>query len=160
MVLAAGVDCLVPVVQVGAAVASLGALLSLLAGVGRTVLAMARNADLPVGLAAVHARFATPHRAEVLLTAVVAAAVLTGDLTNAIGFSSFGVLVYYAIANAAAFTQPAQDRRWPRWLNALGLAGCLVLAGTLPLPAVLAGAAVLGIGVAGRLVLRGARRAS
>jgi hypothetical protein len=45
---------------------------------------------------------------------VVAAAALGGDLTWAIGFSSFGVLVYYAIADAAAFTQPAPDRRWPR----------------------------------------------
>ncbi len=62
-VLAAGADWLVPVVQVGAAVASLGALLSLLAGVGRTMLAMARNADLPKGLAAVHPKFSTPYRA-------------------------------------------------------------------------------------------------
>jgi APA family basic amino acid/polyamine antiporter len=153
-VLAAGAPWLVPVVQLGAAVASLGALLSLLAGVGRTMLAMARNSDLPTALAAIHPRFATPHRAELLLSAVVAAAVLTGDLTNAIGFSSFGVLVYYAIANAAAFTQPAADRRWPRWLNGFGLAGCLVLAATLPLPAVGAGAAVLGLGLAGRLALR------
>jgi len=118
------------------------------------MLAMARNSDLPIALAAVHARFATPHRAELLLTAVVAAAVLTGDLTNAIGFSSFGVLVYYAIANAAAFTQPAADRRWPRWLNGFGLAGCLTLAATLPLPAVGLGAAVLGLGLVGRVVLR------
>ncbi len=146
-VLASGATWLVPVVQVGAAVASLGALLSLLAGVGRTMLAMARNSDLPAGLAAVHPEFATPHRAELLLTAVVAAAVLAGDLTWAIGFSSFGVLLYYAIANAAALTQPAPDRRWPRWLNVFGVAGCLTLAVTLPLPSMLAGAAVIGLGL-------------
>jgi basic amino acid/polyamine antiporter, APA family len=150
-VLAAGAGWLVPVVQVGAAVASLGALLSLLAGVGRTMLAMARNADLPKGLAAVHPKFATPYRAELLQTAVVAAAVLTGDLTWAIGFSSFGVLVYYAIANASAFTQPEADRRWPRWFNAFGAAGCLTLAATLPLPSMLAGAGVIAVGVIGRI---------
>jgi APA family basic amino acid/polyamine antiporter len=31
--------------------------------------------------------------------------VLTTDLRAAIGFSSFGVLLYYAVANASAWTQ-------------------------------------------------------
>ncbi|NTW41152.1 MAG: APC family permease, partial [Cellulomonadaceae bacterium] len=56
-----------PVVQVGAAAACLGAILGLMAGVGRTALAMARHGDLPAPLAAVHPRFAVPHRAEVAL---------------------------------------------------------------------------------------------
>ena len=63
-----------------------------------------------------------------------------------IGFSSFGVLIYYAIANASAFTQPAEERRWPRALNVLGVVGCLVLVATLPLTAVLAGLVMFGIG--------------
>jgi APA family basic amino acid/polyamine antiporter len=62
------------------------------------------------------------------------------------------VLTYYAIANTAAFTQTAEQRRWPRALNILGAAGCAVLAVTLPLSAVGAGLAVFAIGVAGRLV--------
>jgi APA family basic amino acid/polyamine antiporter len=61
------------------------------------------------------------------------------------------VLVYYAIANAAAFTQPAPDRRWPRWFNGFGVAGCLTLAATLPLSSVLAGALVLAVGLIGRI---------
>ncbi|CAI7978090.1 membrane hypothetical protein [Frankia sp. Hr75.2] len=36
--------------------------------------------------------------------AAVTALVLTTDLRGAIGFSSFGVLLYYAVANAAAWT--------------------------------------------------------
>jgi APA family basic amino acid/polyamine antiporter len=142
------------VATVGAAAASLGALLALIAGVGRTTLAMARNRDLPGWLSAVHPRFSVPHHAELALAAVVCLLVLLVDLRGVIGFSSFGVLVYYAIANASAFTQPAEARRWPRWLNVTGLAGCLVLAATLPLPAVLAGAGVLAIGLLGRLLLR------
>ena len=55
-----------------------------------------------------------------------------------IGFSSFGVLVDYAIANAAAYTQPAHQRRWPRGFQILGLIGCLTLVVTLPLPSVVA----------------------
>lgn len=153
-VLAAGAGWLAPVVQAGAVVASLGALLSLLAGLGRTALAMARNGDLPRRLAAVHPAFATPHRAEVVLAVAIGAVVLLMDIRGAIGFSSLGVLVYYAIANAAALTQAPPQRRWPRLLNVFGLLGCVVLAGTLPVPAVLAGVAVLGFGVAGRGVLR------
>ncbi|WP_260194372.1 APC family permease [Actinophytocola gossypii] len=151
---AAGHGGLAPVVAVGAAAASLGALLALIAGVGRTTLAMARNRDLPGWLAAVHPRFAVPHHAEVAVAAVVVVAVLVADLREVIGFSSFGVLVYYAIANASAWTQPAADRRWPRALNAAGLAGCLLLAATLPLMSVLAGLGVLVFGLAGRAVTR------
>ena len=114
-----------PVVRVGAALAALGALLALIAGIGRTSLAMARHRDLPGWLAAVHPRYRVPHHAEIALAVVVGVLVLTADLRGVIGFSSFGVLLYYAIANAAAFTQPADQRRWPRWLNVLGAAGCL-----------------------------------
>ena len=51
------------VVRIGGAVAAGGVLLSLLAGVGRTTLAMARDRELPHALAAVHPRHRVPHRA-------------------------------------------------------------------------------------------------
>ena len=81
--------------------------------------------------------------------------VLTTDLRGAIGFSSFGVLTYYAIANVAAYTQPEERRRWPRALNVIGLVACAALVVALPLSAVAAGVAVLAVGLAGRLILRG-----
>jgi APA family basic amino acid/polyamine antiporter len=84
----------------------------------------------------------------------VAALVLTTDLRGAIGFSSFSVLTYYAIANAAAYTQPAERRRWPRALNLVGLLGCVVLVATLPSPAVLAGVVMFAVGLLGRAVLQ------
>ncbi|GAB6936834.1 APC family permease [Isoptericola variabilis] len=140
------------VVRVGAAAASLGALLALVAGVGRTTLAMAREGDLPRPLAAVHPRFRVPHRAEVAVAAVVVGLVLTVDLRGAIGFSSFGVLAYYAVANLAAWTQTGAHRRYPRALQAVGLAGCVVLCGTLPPAAVLTGAGVLAVGLLVRWV--------
>ncbi len=143
-----------PVVRAGGALASLGALLALIAGVGRTALAMARNGDLPRALAAVHPRYRVPHRAEVALAAVVCALVLATDLRTAIGFSSTGVLLYYAIANASAFTQPAEQRRWPRALQVLGGAGCLVLVAGLPATSLVAGLAVVALGLAGRLAVR------
>jgi basic amino acid/polyamine antiporter, APA family len=140
----------VPVVQVGGAAASLGALLALIAGVGRTSLAMARHRDLPAWLAGVHPRFHVPHHAEVAVAGAVCLLLLTADLRGAIGFSSFGVLLYYLVANVAAYTQTQEHRRFPRWLQALGAAGCLVLAATLPLPSVLGGLAVIMAGIAYR----------
>jgi len=155
---AVGASGVSPVARVGGAVASLGALLALIAGIGRTSLAMARNRDLPAVLAEVHPRFHVPHRAEGALAAAVVVLVLSVDLRGAIGFSSFGVLVYYAIANASAMTQRGTERSWPRWLNALGVAGCVVLAATLPWPSVVAGVGMFAVGLLGRWIVL-ARRA-
>jgi basic amino acid/polyamine antiporter, APA family len=141
-----------PVVRVGAAAASLGALLALIAGVGRTTLAMAREGDVPRWLAAVHQRFLVPHRAELALAVVVSVLVLLTDLRGAIAFSSFGVLLYYAIANLAAFTQPREQRRYPKGLQVLGLVGCVGLVATLPVWGVVAGVIVIVVGIAVRLV--------
>ena len=146
---AAGAGGLEPVVRIGAAVAALGSLLSLILGVSRTGLAMARDGHLPAALAAVHPRYRVPHRAEVAVGVVVATVAAVADVRSAIGFSSFAVLVYYAIANAAAATLRG------RLVPALGLAGCVVLAACLPIGAVLAGSGVLILGAlvygAGRL---------
>jgi APA family basic amino acid/polyamine antiporter len=154
----AGVGGLAPVVRIGAALASLGALLALIAGIGRTSLAMARHGDLPGWLAAVHPRHEVPHHAEIALAIVVSVVVATVDLRGVIGFSSFGVLIYYAIANIAAFTQPPEKRRSPRWLNLLGVTGCVVLAATLPWQSVLAGVVMFAIGLVGRLMSSTGRR--
>jgi APA family basic amino acid/polyamine antiporter len=139
------------VVRIGAGIAVTGVLLALLAGVGRTVLAMARRRDLPAVLAAVHPRHRVPHRAELAVAVVVLALVAVGDIRDAIGFSSFTVLAYYAVTNAAAWTlraEPGGARWFPQALAAAGLAGCLLLAVTLPVASVLAGAAVLAAGAA------------
>jgi APA family basic amino acid/polyamine antiporter len=150
---AGSLHALAPVVRVGAVAASLGVLLSAMAGVGRTTLAMARDRELPGVLAAVHPRFAVPHRAELLLGAVVVVVVSLADVRGAIGFSSTGVLVYYAIANASAWTLPGRARRWRRPVAGLGLVGCTVLVVTLPLAAVLSGLAVLAAGLLVRALL-------
>ena len=149
---AAGVPELVPVVRVGAAVAALGSLLALILGVSRTTLAMARDRHLPGALAAVHPRFQVPHRAELAVGAVVVAVAATVDVRGAIGFSSFGVLVYYAIANAAAWT--LSSTVVSRVAPVVGLAGCAILAFALPWVSVTVGAGVLGLGA----VVYGVRR--
>ncbi len=145
---AGGLAWLSPVARVGATIASLGVLLSLIVGVSRTAFAMASNHDLPSSLAAVHPRFHVPHRAEVVVGCVVAVVAASVDVRSAIGFSSFAVLTYYAIANAAAWTLAPEDRGWPRWLAGLGVLGCTTLALTLPLASIVPGAAVLAVGAA------------
>ena len=155
---AGSLHVLAPLVRVGAVAASLGVLLSAMAGVGRTTLAMARDRELPAVLAAVHPRFAVPHHAELLLGLVVIAVVSVADIRGAIGFSSTGVLVYYAIANASAWTLPGRARRWRRPIAALGLLGCVVLVATLPAASVLAGLAVLAVGLGARAIVRRRRR--
>ncbi|MFF7886081.1 APC family permease [Streptomyces sp. NPDC020794] len=143
---AAGVPGLVPVVRVGATVAALGSLLALILGVSRTTLAMARDGHLPSSLAAVHPRFQVPHRAELAVGAVVAALAATVDVRGAIGFSSFGVLAYYAVANASAWTlSPAPAARV---VPVVGLVGCVTLAFALPADSVVVGATVLTVGAA------------
>ncbi|MEU1970067.1 APC family permease [Microbacterium sp. NPDC019599] len=136
-----------PVVRIGAAFASLGALLALIAGIGRTTFAMAREGDLPRYLAAVHPRRHVPHRAELTLGAIVVVLVALVDLRGAIGFSSFGVLLYYLVADVAAFRQRGDARRYPRWLQVVGGVGCGILSITLPWQSVVAGIAIVAIGV-------------
>jgi APA family basic amino acid/polyamine antiporter len=137
---AAGAAGIEPVVRGGAALAAAGSLLALILGVSRTTLAMARDRRLPHLLAAVHPRFGVPHRAELVVGTVVAVVAAGADVRGAIGFSSFGVLIYYAIANAAALTLRAKV------VPAIGLAGCLVLAFAVPVTSVVIGAGVLAIG--------------
>jgi APA family basic amino acid/polyamine antiporter len=147
-------SALAPIVRIGAAVASLGVLLSLLAGVSRTAFAMAGNGDLPRFLACVHPRHRIPDRAQIVLGALVVAVVLVADVREAIGASSFAVLVYYAIANASALTLQPHERRWPRALAAAGVLGCIVIAASLPWPSVALGPLVLAAGALGYAITR------
>ncbi|WP_329787087.1 APC family permease [Lentzea sp. DG1S-22] len=107
---------LAPVIRVAACLAALGSLLSLQLGVSRTALAMARDRRLPGFLADLR-------WAEIATGLAAIGLVLTVDVTRAIVFSSFCVLLYYAIANASAWTLGK------RVVPAVGLAGCLTLAG-------------------------------
>ncbi|TQO18683.1 amino acid/polyamine/organocation transporter (APC superfamily) [Rhodoglobus vestalii] len=149
---AAGWGAASGLVAITAGVASLGALLALMAGIGRTTFAMSRNSDVPRWLGAVHPRYAVPYRAELVLAATVIVVVLVADLRGAIAFSSFGVLLYYFVANISAFTQPAAQRRVPRFVNVLGATGCLVLIVTVPVAGVVAGVFILILGIPVRLL--------
>lgn len=143
---AGSLAALSPAVRVGATVASLGVLLSLIVGISRTVFAMSAQHDLPPFFAAIHPRHQVPHRAELAVGAIVVIITAVADVRGAIGFSSFAVLTYYTIANAAAWTLAPHERRWPRALTVVGIIGCAALALALPLPSVVGGAILIGCG--------------
>ncbi|WP_370894631.1 APC family permease [Janibacter sp. GXQ6167] len=133
-----------PPLRAAAALAAGGALLALVLGVSRTTLAMARDGHLPHGLARVDGTRQVPIRAEIAVAGAVIAALLFVDLQAAIGFSSFCVLVYYAVANASAWTLDSSLRH--RLVPAIGFFGCLVVALLLPWRSVVTGLIVLGLG--------------
>lgn len=149
---AAGFGQFEVIVRIGAVVAALGSLLSLVLGVSRTSFAMARDGYLPRALAQVHPRFGVPHRAEVVVGVVVAIIAATADVREVIGFSSFAVLAYYLIANASAWT--LSPRPLSRVVPVIGAVGCVLLAVFLPAASVAAGVGVLAIGVLGYVVRR------
>jgi basic amino acid/polyamine antiporter, APA family len=146
----------VPLVQAAAVVAALAVLLSLVAGVSRTAFAMGAGGDLPRPLAAVSVH-RTPAVAEIAVGVAVLLAVLLGGLRGAVALSAFTVLLYYAVMNVAALRLRPPERRWPRAYAALGLLGCLALAGSLPRGTVVAGALVLAAAMAARAGFRARR---
>lgn len=146
------------VVRIVAGLAAFGALLNLVLGISRTTLAMARDGHLPRVLATVAGPGSVPRVAELSVGVIVLVVVLFADLRGAIGFSSFGVLLYYAVANASALTL-RQEWSLAPVVPLVGLLGCLVLVLCLPLASVAGGAVLVALGVVVYLVRqqRGAR---
>jgi len=145
------------VIVVAAIAAAFGSLLALTAGVGRTAMAMAREGDLPRPLARANGH-GVPALAESVAAVVAIGLVWAGGLTFAIAMSAFAVLLYYAVANAAAWRASRVGHiatwRMPWPISALGLILCVALALWLPIAAVVVATGVLVLGVAVRAVSR------
>jgi APA family basic amino acid/polyamine antiporter len=137
------------IVWLFAASASLGSLLALLAGLGRTASTMAEDGELPKSLVRRNS-FGVPWLAETIVALIGSLLVLTNSVEFVVSLSSFCVLTYYAIANWAAFKQPMVDAKRPKWLNVLGFIACLALALSVPISAILVGS----IGMVALYVLR------
>ena len=123
-------------------------MLALITGIGRTGHAMATHRDLPAYFAHLHPVYGVPYRLEITVAVAVTALILFFDVRGAIGFSSFGVLLYYCVANLAAFTQTVPYRRYPHALQVAGAAGCCLVVGTLPPASIAGGLLLLGVGLA------------
>lgn len=148
------------IVVATAAAAALGSLLSLLAGISRTCSIMAKDGELPSILGIQGKRFGTPWVAEIFTFVVGCALILTGDVVWTIGISSCSVLIYYAIANIAAFRQSSPTELGKRILSAFGFISCVGLALAVPLLSLALTAVVLAATLLLRLGLRRVSKSS
>jgi len=119
---------LVPLLTLAAVAAALAVALGVQAGISRVLLAMSRTGELPARMSRIHQRRGTPWVADLVVGLVVLGVVILGGVVAAVALSAGTVLVYYAVANAAAARLPG---RGGRLVAAAGLLGCLVLAGAL-----------------------------
>ena len=119
---------LVSLTRIAAVLAAGAVLVSLLAGVGRTVFAMASQGDAPRGLQVLGRRIPIPYRAEVLASVLAAFVVTAGRIGWALALSAVTIMGYYSVTHLSALTLPT---RWGRVVAVLGLASCLVVAGGL-----------------------------
>lgn len=135
-------------VIVVAAAACLGSLLSLLAGISRTAEVMAMDRQFPSFIGLLSKRFSSPWVADLLILVIASALLVSGELTWTIGISSFAVLVYYAIANFAAFQQLPAKRSTSRALALFGGVLCLGIGIFVPLESLLIVALALAVAMA------------
>lgn len=139
-------------VAVGAITAMLGVLLNLVLGLSRVVLAMSRRGDAPSGLTKIEER--SPKRAVYVVGAAIAGLTLIGDVAVTWAFSAFTVLVYYALTNLTALALPAEQRRVPRVVPALGLVSCAGLAFFVDVQVWATGLGLLAAALLARWVMR------
>jgi basic amino acid/polyamine antiporter, APA family len=152
---AADASALVPLVQIGAAVAGVAALHFVLASAHRTLTGLVEDGDLPTRL----------KPAALMFVAVVGSvlAVVLMPMATALAVGACGTLFYYAFTNASARVLLQNDRTWPMRTACLGLGLSVLLAMSLPVPAMLISIAGLGAGtglIGLTASLRGKRAAS
>lgn len=115
-----------------AVVAMFGVSLNLVLGLSRVAFAMARDGELPSALARLDGR-ASPTVAVWAIGGLVALLAAAFDVRTSWTVSAVSVLVYYAVANAAALAV-ADGRFVPKAVSWLGLVGCLALTAFVPWP--------------------------
>lgn len=143
--------------QAVAALASLGSMLALLAGVSRTSATMAEDGELPK-VFSLRNRFGSPWVSEVMIAVgSIAVFFFNGYLPWIIGFSSFSVLLYYAIGHISVLRQPPAERG-SRLAASLGIALCLTLMLAVPGPAVWVSFIVIALALGIRAVASNQRK--
>jgi APA family basic amino acid/polyamine antiporter len=152
--LALGMPLLAGVLGIAAVAAMAGVLLNLVLGLSRVLLAMARRGDAPRALTHIDAARSSPVASVWACGVLVAGIALVGNVRLTWSFSAFTVLVYYAITNLAALELPPEKRRFPRWIPAVGLAGCLGLSVWVEPGVWGLGLGLLGMGLLGRWIHR------
>jgi APA family basic amino acid/polyamine antiporter len=138
-------------VAVGALLTTFNEGLSDLLGVSRVAFAMGRDGDLP-GWVGVLGAGQNPRRSVFLVGIVSILVAAFAPFGIAIMVSSFGTLLYYAIANLSALKLKKQQRMFPRWMMFAGLIGCLALAFSLATQSIIVGLVILFVGIVYRIL--------
>lgn len=115
------------IISLGAMIATASVLLTTIMGISRIVFSMARSQDLPSLFERIHPRFSTPHYAIVITGICMIAAILLADLMLVVAVSTFAMLLYYLIANIAAFRLPREHRMYSSWVSIIGALSCFGL---------------------------------
>lgn len=140
-------------VVVFAALAALGSMLALLAGVSRTAAEMAEDRELPT-VFSLRNRLGSPWLAELVIATGSILLLQLQTLSWVIGFSSFSVLLYYLIGHVSCMRQPVSERRMPRTLNVIGVLLCLLLLVSVPGPTIPLSLGLIALAVAARRLSR------
>lgn len=128
--------------KAGASLASLGALLSLLAGISRTISAMAHGGHFPKFLGRLHGTFQSHHWADLMVLLGSIGMVFLKNISLSIGLSTFAVLLYYAIANLAA-AKLGGKKSIISWL---GFFACTSIAASAPTKSIFMGVSLMLVG--------------
>jgi APA family basic amino acid/polyamine antiporter len=147
------------IIDIVVVLASLGSILALLAGVSRTAATMAEDKELPKVFAKRN-RFGAPWLAEALIAIGAVILIESREYTTwVIAFSSFSVLLYYAIGHISVLAQPKDQRKQPRFIAVLGFILCAVLLVNVPGPALLVSTVILLVAFAVRSALQAMAKA-
>jgi APA family basic amino acid/polyamine antiporter len=143
----AGSPPAVLLISLGAMIATASVLLTTIMGISRILFSMSRKGDLPAFLNRIHPHFNTPHYAIWISGACMIAAILLVDLTLVVAVSTFAMLVFYLIADIAAFRIPSDCQQYPRIVPVIGAVSCVALIGFLTTNSWIIGCIGLAIGV-------------
>jgi APA family basic amino acid/polyamine antiporter len=143
-----GSNAAVLLISSGAMIATASVLLTTIMGISRIMFAMARKGDLPAFLNRIHPHFSTPHYAILISGACMIAAILLADLTLVVAVSTFAMLIFYLIANIAAFRIPSPYQQYPALIPVIGAVSCIGLIAFLTLNSWIIGIIGLAIGIA------------
>jgi APA family basic amino acid/polyamine antiporter len=155
---AADAAVLDPLISGAVGIGLLVTLLAVLAGIRRTLSAMAEFSDVPPSLAVVGPRGVSASAAMLGGVTVAAAAALLNP-PQAIGLAACLMLFYYAFANASARLLTATDRTWPRRSACFGLGISVLIGMNMSVKYLVVVALVMSVGcISGAIMSRYARK--
>lgn len=134
---------IVQIIGIGACTAMLGVLLSQILGISRMMFAMGRRSDLPRSLSTVSKTYKVPAVGIVTTALIILLLTFLGNFEFIVRAATFSILVYYSITNLAALQQPDHEQRFGKTVAVAGLAGCLLMAFSLPAENIVTGTALL-----------------